>query len=128
MLFASSSAQVLIEIGLVLGVLAGVLGWLGRRAKTADPSVLRTIRLSPQHAVYVVAVEDRRLLLGVGQGSAPTLLCDLGDRIKAVRNDATPSLARYWSATGVQLLGCDLEDFMPLLRAQVAGLLASPSA
>jgi flagellar biogenesis protein FliO len=89
MLFASSSAQVLIEIGLVLGVLAGVLGWLGRRAKAADPSVLRTIRLSPQHAVYVVAVEDRRLLLGVGQGSAPTLLCDLGDRIKAVRNDAT---------------------------------------
>lgn len=46
----------------------------------------------------------------------------------AVRNDATPSLERYWSATGVQLLGCDLEDFMPLLRAQVAGLLASPSA
>lgn len=88
MLLASSSAQVLIEIGLVLGVLAGALSWLGRRAKAADPSVLRTIRLSPQHAVYVVAVEDRRLLLGVGQGSAPTLLCDLGDRIKAVRNDA----------------------------------------
>jgi len=46
----------------------------------------------------------------------------------AVRNDVTPTLERYWSATGVQLLNCDLEDFTPLLRAQLLALLALPKA
>jgi flagellar biogenesis protein FliO len=87
MLLAASSALVLVEVGLVLAALAGVLAYLGRRARQADPQVLRTIRLSPQHAVYVVVIEDRRLVLGAGTGAAPTLLCDLGDRLRAVKND-----------------------------------------
>ncbi len=46
----------------------------------------------------------------------------------AVRNDVTPTLERYWSATGVQLLNCDLADFTPLLRAQLLTLLGLPKA
>lgn len=46
----------------------------------------------------------------------------------AVRNDVTPTSARYWSATGVQLLNCDLGDFTALLRAQLLALLGPPGA
>lgn len=82
---AASQAVVLVELGLVLAALAGVLAWLGRRARTVDPGVLRTIRLSPQHVVYVVVIEDRRLLLGAGPGSAPTLICDLTEKPRGAR-------------------------------------------
>ncbi len=79
-LLAASQALVLVELGLVVGLLAGLLTWLGRRARAVDPGVLRTIRLSPQHIVYVVAIEDRRLLLGAGPGAAPGLICDLTEK------------------------------------------------
>lgn len=46
----------------------------------------------------------------------------------SVRNDVTPNSARYWSATGVQLLNCDLGDFTALLRAQLVGLLEPPNS
>lgn len=46
----------------------------------------------------------------------------------AVRNDVTPTSARYWSATGVQLLNCDLGDFAALLRAQLLALLGPQGA
>jgi SIR2-like domain len=46
----------------------------------------------------------------------------------AVRNDVTPTLERYWSATGVQLLNCDLGDFAAVLRAQLLGLVGVPLA
>jgi hypothetical protein len=45
----------------------------------------------------------------------------------AVRNDVTPTSERYWSATGVQLLNCDLGDFTALLRSQLSGLLEPPA-
>lgn len=89
-IFAAAGAWVLIEVGLLLGLVAGLLMWLGKRAKTLDPSVMRTIRLSPQHAVYVVAIEDRRLLIGVGPTSAPELLCDLAEKPKGTRVDIGP--------------------------------------
>jgi hypothetical protein len=86
---AASQALVIVELGLVLAGLAGVLAWLGRRAKAMDPGVMRTIRLSPQHMVYVVAIEDRRLLLGAGPGSAPQLICDLTDKPRPAREPGT---------------------------------------
>lgn len=46
----------------------------------------------------------------------------------AVRNDVTPTSERYWSATGVQLLNCDLGDFTAQLRAQLLTLLGLPAA
>jgi hypothetical protein len=79
-LLAASQALVLVELGLVVAALAGALAWLGRRAKAVDPGVLRTIRLSPSHMVYVVAIEDRRLLIGAGPGAAPELICDLTEK------------------------------------------------
>ncbi|MBC8069425.1 MAG: flagellar biosynthetic protein FliO, partial [Deltaproteobacteria bacterium] len=89
-MIAASGAWVLVEVGLLLGLVTGLLMWLGKRARTTDPSVMRTIRLSPQHAVYVIAIEDRRLLIGVGPTSSPELICDLADKPKGARVDIGP--------------------------------------
>jgi hypothetical protein len=89
-MIAASGAWVLVEVGLLLGLVTGLLMWLGKRARTIDPSVMRTIRLSPQHAVYVVAIEDRRLLIGVGPTSSPELICDLAEKPKGTRVDIGP--------------------------------------
>jgi len=86
-MIAAAGAWVLVEVGLLLGLASGLLMWLGKRGRAADPSVVRTIRLSPQHAVYVVAIEDRRLLIGVGPTSSPGLICDLAERPKGARVD-----------------------------------------
>lgn len=51
-----------------------------------------------------------------------------GVKTWAVRNDVTPTAERYWSATGVQLLNCDLGDFTALLRAQLLALLGPTEA
>jgi hypothetical protein len=91
MLIAASQALVIVQLGLVLAALGGALAWLGRRAKQADPGVMRTIRLSPQHMVYVVAIEDRRLLLGAGPGSAPQLICDLTEKPRAAASWGEPT-------------------------------------
>lgn len=87
---AASGAWVLVEVGLLLGLAAGLLMWLGKRGRTVDPSVLRTIRLSPHHAVHVVVIEERRLLIGVGPTSSPELLCDLAERSKGARIEVAP--------------------------------------
>lgn len=101
---AASQALVIVELGLVLAALAGALAWLGKRAKAVDPGVMRTIRLSPQHMVYVVAIEDRRLLLGAGSGAAPQLICDLTEKPRPMAREpgtwAEPS--RPAAATGTR--------------------------
>lgn len=86
-LLAASQALFLVELGLVVAALAGALAWMGRRARAVDPGVLRTIRLSPSHMVYVVAIEDRRLLLGAGPGAAPQLICDLTEKPRPAREN-----------------------------------------
>jgi hypothetical protein len=91
MLVAASQALVLVQLGLVVGVVGGVLAYLGRRAKATDPGVLRSIRLAPQHHVHVVVIEDRRLLIGTGPSATPTLLCDLTEKPRAARETAPRS-------------------------------------
>lgn len=88
-LLAASQALVLVQLGLVVAVVGGVLAYLGRRARATDPGVLRSIRLAPQHHVHVVVIEDRRLLIGTGPSATPTLVCDLTEKPRPAR-DAAP--------------------------------------
>lgn len=85
-LLAVSGPLVLVQLALVLGVLLGGLTWLGRRARAHEPGVVQPIRLGAHHALHIVTVEDRRLLVGTGPGAAPQLICDLGDRPRGERS------------------------------------------
>ena len=78
-LVAMSGPLVLVQLGLLLGVLVGTLVYLGRRARAGEPGIVQPIRLGAHHALHIVTVEDRRLLVGTGPGAAPQLICDLGD-------------------------------------------------
>jgi hypothetical protein len=72
----------------VLALIGGGLGSLGMLALAAgalaygiavrrrDPG-RTTIRLTGQHALHVVHVEGRRLVIGTGPGAAPHLLTTL---------------------------------------------------
>ena len=78
MLLAASPALVLLEVGLGLSVILGVLWMLGRRLNGASGSgSQRVIRLTAQDSVHVVEVDGKRLLVGTGAGGPPRLLCEL---------------------------------------------------
>lgn len=85
-LVAMSAPWVLVQIGLLLGMLVGTLVWLGRRARAAEPGIVQPIRLGAHHSLHIVIVEDRRLLVGTGPGAAPQLICDLGERPRGGRH------------------------------------------
>jgi hypothetical protein len=87
-LVAMSGPFVLVQLGLLLGLLVGTLVWLGRRARATEPGIVQPIRLGAHHALHVVTLEDRRLLVGTGPGAAPQLICDLGERPRERRSDA----------------------------------------
>lgn len=63
----------LVPLGLLALVAAGAWRVLDRRAARLHPPV-RTIRLSHQHAVHVVELDGRRLVIGTGPAAAPRLL------------------------------------------------------
>jgi hypothetical protein len=85
-LLAMSGPLVLVQLGLLLGVLVGTLVWLGRRARAGEPGIVQPIRLGAHHALHIVTVEDRRLLVGTGPGAAPQLICDLAERPRGGRH------------------------------------------
>jgi hypothetical protein len=85
-LVAMSAPWVLVQIGLLLGMLVGTLVWLGRRARASEPGIVKPIRLGAHHSLHIVIVEDRRLLVGTGPGAAPQLICDLGERPRGGRH------------------------------------------
>jgi len=85
-LVAMSGPLVLVQLGLLLGVLVGTLVWLGRRARAGEPGIVQPIRLGAHHALHIVTVEDRRLLVGTGPGAAPQLICDLAERPRGGRH------------------------------------------
>jgi len=89
-LLAIGGPFVLIQLGLLLGVLVGAITWLGRRSRANEPGIVQPIRLGAHHALHIVTVEDRRLLVGTGPGAAPQLLCDLAERPRGGRH-ADPS-------------------------------------
>jgi hypothetical protein len=77
-LLAVGARMLILEVGLVLLALVGVLWVLQRRARGAGghrkgPSVA----LTAQHALHVVDIEGRRFLVGTGPTGAPRLLSRL---------------------------------------------------
>lgn len=77
-MLALASGWVAARVGLVLLALLVGLALLNRRvraqSKRADNGVMR---LTQQHALHVVEVEGRRLLVGTGPGGAPSLVAEL---------------------------------------------------
>lgn len=63
-------------VGLLLVLLAG-LTWLSRRQGGRAGSSPSSIALTNQHAVHVVELEGRRLLIGTGPSGAPQLITEL---------------------------------------------------
>ena len=80
--------RTLLALGLVSAAAFVGLRWLaGRGLLGAQPMetgpelrVLRRLTLGPRSRVYLVAVGERTLVLGVGDGGAPRLIADLGER------------------------------------------------
>lgn len=64
--------------GVGLLALAGGVLVLRSRIERATGGGTRAIRLSNEHAVHVVEIEGRTLLLGTGPGGPPSLLMELG--------------------------------------------------
>ncbi len=73
----------LVAVALVLVATLAGLHWLNGRGVPGLPGLgtqgrgSRTIRLGTGHAVHVVEVEGRRLLIGTGPDGAPRLLTEL---------------------------------------------------
>ncbi|MEX1363787.1 MAG: hypothetical protein AB1Z98_11715 [Nannocystaceae bacterium] len=74
---ALAGAGPLTTLGLVLG--AGALLGLWARTRRLDASGIRrrTVPLGGQHALHVVELEGRRLVVGTGPSAAPHLLMEL---------------------------------------------------
>ncbi|RMG96107.1 MAG: hypothetical protein D6705_12020 [Deltaproteobacteria bacterium] len=74
-----------------LALAAAGLWWVRRHQEAARArGVLGTVRLGTSHALYVVEVEGRRLLVGTGPGGAPEVLADLSEDATAVVPSASP--------------------------------------
>lgn len=76
-LLAWASAGGLTSLGLVLAVMAGLGLWLQSRRRVGPGVVRGTVGLGGQHALHVVELDGRRLLVGTGPAAAPRLLTEL---------------------------------------------------
>jgi hypothetical protein len=63
----------LLPLGVVLLAVAGALQWRRRTRGEAGPAV-KTVRLTAQHALHVVEIDGRRLVVGTAPGAAPSLV------------------------------------------------------
>lgn len=69
----------LIAVGGGLLVALLVLTWLGRASRGARGRAQTVVGLTPGHALHVVEVAGRRLLVGTGPSGPPALLLELPD-------------------------------------------------
>lgn len=76
-LLASGAAWVLLEAGIGLSLLLGVLWWFGAQRGGGRSGAQRVVRLTAQDSVHVVELEGRRLLVGTGASGPPRLICEL---------------------------------------------------
>jgi hypothetical protein len=62
-----------------LGLALGALVLVRRRVVAAQPRTIdvEQVRLGPHHALHVVTVDGKRLLVGTGAQAAPVVLCEL---------------------------------------------------
>lgn len=77
---AITGVDPLVFVGVVLLGLLGALSWLSRRLRGAGLGPGREhVALTGQHAVHVVEIGGRRLLVGTGPSGAPRVLAELGE-------------------------------------------------
>lgn len=72
-MLALGPAVTLIELGLLLATVAGLVWWTRRTPASHGEA----IRLSAEHAVHVVDVAGRRWLIGTGPAGPPALIAEL---------------------------------------------------
>ena len=92
------------------------------RLPTGFPRVLRQVVREQSMLVLGSSLRDahvQRIVRWSAGGRRAT-------KTWAVKNDVTPTSMKYWQATGVELLNCDLGDFAALLRAQLHEVLGLP--
>jgi hypothetical protein len=77
MVLARAGVDPLLLTGVVLLVVLGGLAWLQKRLASAAGGRAETVALTRDHAVHVVELGGRRLLLGTGPTGAPRVLAEL---------------------------------------------------
>jgi hypothetical protein len=94
--------SLILEVGLVLLALVGLLAVLAKRAKRAFGGAgSHRVGLTAHHAVHVVELEGRRLVVGTGPTGAPRLLCELEAAIGRTMPEVVADRPRGgWSVGG----------------------------
>jgi hypothetical protein len=89
-LLAIIAVDPLLLVGAVLLGLLAILSHLTRRLRGGGAGQGRqTVALTGQHAVHVVEIAGRRLLVGTGPSGAPRVLVELGEvSLHAVEPDS----------------------------------------
>jgi flagellar biogenesis protein FliO len=91
----------LVFVGAVLLLLLAGLSWLTRRIQAgalgSGGSRARVV-LTNQHAVHLIEVGGKRLLVGTGPSGAPRVLAELGE-VTAV--EPAPAPVRPWAWLGM---------------------------
>ena len=94
-LLAIAGLDPLLLVGALLIGLLWLLSHLSRRIRGGAGQGRETVALTGQHAVHVVEIAGRRLLVGTGPSGAPRVLAELGE--VEVITDEQPVLARPWA-------------------------------
>jgi hypothetical protein len=95
-IFAIVGMDPLLLIGAVLLGLLAILSHLTRRLRGGGAGQGRqSVALTGQHAIHVVEIAGRRLLVGTGPSGAPRVLAELGE-VEAVVHEQ-PTVARPWA-------------------------------
>lgn len=75
MVVSTAAGMVMVELGALLLGLLGIAVLLKRRSPSLGPGAApRSIRLTAEHALHVVELPGRTLVVGTGPGGPPTLL------------------------------------------------------
>jgi flagellar biogenesis protein FliO len=78
MIAAAIASWALLKVGLLLSALLVGLAIVNRRLRHKETAAgTGRVRLTPQHAVHIVEIEGRRLVIGTGPTGAPRLITDL---------------------------------------------------
>ena len=86
----------LLLVGAVLLGLLAILSHLTRRLRGGGAGQGRqTVALTGQHAIHVVEIAGRRMLIGTGPSGAPKVLAELGE-VEAVTHEP-PIASRPWA-------------------------------
>jgi hypothetical protein len=82
----------LVAVGGGLLVALLLLVWLGRGARVRGQARPRTVvGLTPAHALHVVEVDGRRLLVGTGPSGPPRLLMELAEPATSAWSASPPA-------------------------------------